>query len=233
MVAGSDDALALVVFDVLNVLVLPLSALPDLDFTSTADDAHSHRGEKVVSGIGMIVDAAVEDGGGVLADAGADHSFSTWVFFDEIRDVVNDTSDGDQASSVLGLILIVFPIHDWQRIERYTPVELGALLVERLLHLLNSALLDLVRFELLEVVCEAELLPDPDRPLRRVILMPLDSIAVIRGEFVVEVVVSFTECNERGDDVIPGRVAVVERLVAKPMGKGVDAECCLLHDEST
>lgn len=162
LVAGPDDALALVVFDELNVLVFPLSALPDLDLTAATDDAYSHGGEQVVSGVGVHVYAAVEHGGGILADAGLDHGLPTWVFLDEIGDVVNNAGHSDQTSPILGLILEVLPIHDGQRIERDTPIELGALLVERLLHLLNSALLDLVRFELLEIICETELLPDPN-----------------------------------------------------------------------
>lgn len=62
-------------------------------------------------------------------------------------------------------------------------------------------------------------------------LMPLDSIAVVRWELVVEVVVALTESNESGDDVIPGRVAVVEGLVTEPVSKRVDAEGGLLDEE--
>ena len=62
--------------------------------------------------------------------------------------------------------------------------------------------------------------------------MPLDSVTVVGGELVVEVVVALTESDKGGDDVVPGAVAVVEGLVAEPVGKGVDAEGSLLDEEN-
>ena len=99
--------------------------------------------------------------------------------------------------------------------------------------MLETALLDLILLELLEIVGEPELLPDPDRPLRWVILMPFNSVAVVGGELVVEVVVALSESDESGDNVVTGRVAVVERLVTEPMGQGVDAEGGLLNEEDS
>lgn len=61
--------------------------------------------------------------------------------------------------------------------------------------------------------------------------MPLDSIAVVAGELVVEVVVSLTHGDESGNDVITRTVAVVERLVSEVVGERVDAEGGLLNDE--
>lgn len=43
--------------------------------------------------------------------------------------------------------------------------------------------------------------------------------------------VSFAEGDEGGDDMVSGRVAVVEGLVTEPVGKGVDAEGGLLDEE--
>jgi hypothetical protein len=96
---------------------------------------------------------------------------------------------------------------------------------------LDTALLDLVGTELLEVGGETELAPQPDGPLGRVVLVPLDSVAVVGGELVMEVVVALTESDKSSDDVVPGAVAVVERLVAEPVGKGVDTEGSLLDEE--
>ena len=144
---------------------------------------------------------------------------------------MDDAGDGDEAAAVLGLVDIVVPFHNRQSVEGDAPVELGALLVEFLLELLDAALFDFVLLELLEVVGEAELLPDPDGPLGRVVLVPFDGVAVVGGELVVEVVVAFAEGDERGDDVVAGRVAVVEGLVAEPVGEGIHAEGGLLHEE--
>jgi hypothetical protein len=71
---------------------------------------------------------------------------------------------------------------------------------------------------------EAELLHGPDEPLGGVVLPPLNGVAVIRWEFVMEVVVSFAQSDQGSEDMITGRVAIIERLVSEPMGKGVDTE---------
>jgi len=127
----------------------------------------------------VVVDTAVEDGGSILSNTGRDESLSTWVVLDEVGDIVDNTSNSNESTTVLGLSLIVVPVDDWQLLKRNTPVKSLSLLVELLLQLLEPSLVDLVLFELLQIIGEAELLPDPDRPLRRVILMPFDSIAVI------------------------------------------------------
>ena len=96
---------------------------------------------------------------------------------------MDDAGDRNQAATVLGLLDVVVPLHDGQRFEGYAPVELGALLVDLLLELLDAALFDLVGAELFEVVGEAEFLHGEDEPLGRVVLPPLDGVAVIGGEF--------------------------------------------------
>src|SRR4051812_2543024 len=63
--------------------------------------------------------------------------------------------------------------------------------------------------------------------------MPFDSIAVIRWELVVEVVVTLTKSNESGDDVISWRVTVVEWLITEPVCQRVDTEGSLLNKENS
>lgn len=63
--------------------------------------------------------------------------------------------------------------------------------------------------------------------------MPGDGIAVIGRELVMEVVVAFSEGDDGSDEMITGRVAVVEWLVSEPVSKRVDAEGCLLDDEDS
>lgn len=132
-----------------------------------------------MGGVGVVVDAAVEHGGSVLADARVDHRLAAGVVLDEVGDVVDNTGDGNQTTAVLGLLDVFLPFHDGQLVERDTPVELGAALVDLLLQLLDTALFDLVGAELLEVVGEAELLPDPDGPFGGVVLVPFDGVAVV------------------------------------------------------
>ena len=181
----------------------------------------------------MVVNTTVKDGGSVLSNPRRDESLSTRVVLDEVGYIVDDTSNSNKSTTVLGFSLVVLPADDWQLLERNTPIESLSLLVELLLQLLETALLDLVLLELLQVIGEAKLLPDPDGPFGWVILMPFDSIAVVGGELVVEVVVTLTKSDESSDDVVTGRVAVIEWLITKPMGQGVDTEGGLLHEEDS
>ena len=186
-----------------------------------------------MSGVGVVVDTAIENGGGVLTDGGVDESLAAGVVVDEVTNIVDDTGDGGKLlAPLLAVSNEVVPVDNGELLERYTPVEGSTLLVELLLELLDTALLDFVGAELLEVVGEAELLPDPDVPLGGVVLVPLDGVAVVGGELVVEVVVSLTKGDEGSDDVVTGRVAVIEGLVTDPVGERVDAEGGLLNDEN-
>ena len=231
LAASADDLLTLSILGVLNVFVLALSTLPDLDFATAANNPDTHGAEQIVGGIAMHVDAAIKHGCGIFADAGADHGLSSWVILDEGCHIVNDASDIDQGTAVLCLVLEVFIFHDWESIQWNAPIELGALHVELLLLLLDTAFLDLVGTELLQVVGETELLPAPDRPFGGVVLPPVQGVAVIGWELVVEIVVALTECHQCGEDMVTGRVAVIKGLVTQPMCKGVDTEGGLLNEE--
>lgn len=127
----------------------------------------------------MVVDTTVENGGCVLSNTGRDESLSTRVVLDEVGNIVDNTSNSDESAAVLGFGLVIIPVDDRQLLERNTPVESLSLLVELLLQLLETALLNLVLLKLLQVVGESELLPDPDSPLGGVVLMPFNSIAVV------------------------------------------------------
>ena len=130
---------------------------------------------------------------------------------------MDNTCDSDEAAAVLGLVLEVVPLHDWKGVEGYAPVQLRTLLIELLLQLLYSALLNLILLELLKIEGKTKLLPQPDGPFGGIILPKLDGVAIIAGEFVVEIVVTFSKGDESREDVVTRRVAVVEWLVAKPV----------------
>lgn len=157
-----------------------------------------------MGGVGVEVDTAVEDGSGVLADGGGDEGLATGVVLDEVGNVVDNTGDGNEGLAVLGLRDEVVPVDDGELLEGSTPVEGGALLVELLLELLDTALFDFVGAELLQVVGEAGELPQSNHPLGGVVLPPLNGVSVVRGELVVEVVVTLTESDEGSDDVVTG-----------------------------
>ncbi len=64
------------------------------------------------------------------------------------------------------LLNIVVPFHNWQLVERNTPVELSTALVPASSGVAETAFLNLIGTELLQVVGETELLAGPDEPLR-------------------------------------------------------------------
>lgn len=150
----------------------------------------------------MVVYTTVEHGGSILANTRVDECFSTWVGLDEVGNIVDDTSNSNESTSVLGFGLVSIPVNDWELLKWNTPVESLSLLVKLLLELLKTALLDFVRLELLEIVRETKLFVDPDEPLSWVVLVPLDGISVIGWELVVEVVVALSESDESSDNVI-------------------------------
>lgn len=76
----------------------------------------------------------------------------------------------------------------------------------------------------LEMRRKSELLASPDEPLGRIVLIPFDSVTVIHRELMMEVLVSFTNGDERGKHVVLGSMFVVERCFSDPMSKGVDTE---------
>lgn len=137
-------------------------------------------------GVGVVVNPTVEDGSGILSDGSSDESLTTRVVCDELADIVNHASNSNPGLSILRLGNEVVPADNRQVLEGNTPVQCRTLLVELLLQLLESALLDLVGWELLEVIGKAELLASPDEPLGGVVLPPFDSIAEVAGELVVE-----------------------------------------------
>ena len=63
-------------------------------------------------GVGVVVDAAVEDGGGVLSDARGDESLSAGVVLDEVGHVMDDTGNSNESAAVLGFGLVRVPVDD-------------------------------------------------------------------------------------------------------------------------
>jgi len=74
---------------------------------------------------------------------------------------------------------------------------------------------------------KSKLLAHPDEPLGRIVLIPLDSVAVVHWELVVEVVVTFANGDECSRKVVPGGMLIVEGSSSEPVGERVNAECGL------
>ena len=74
------------------------------------------------------------------------------------------------------------------------------------------------------MTCKPHFLTSINKPLRGIILIPFDSIAVVHRKLVVEIVVTFTDGNECSGKVIARCMLVIEWRFAKPVCKRVDAK---------
>jgi hypothetical protein len=146
------------------------------------------------------------------------------VFVDERGDVVNETSDEDKRAS-LGLFLEAIPADDGKVVRVGGPFEISTNLLQLLEFHGELTLLDFVVGEALEVASKTDPAANANEPLGRIVLVPFDSIAIIGGELVMEIVVSFTDGNKCGQDVVARRVLIVEWSITEIMREGVDAEC--------
>lgn len=120
--------------------------------------------------------------------------------------------------------LTALPANDGKVVAVRGPSQALLLLTEALELHRKLALLHFVVRELLEVASETKLVADPDEPLGGVVLVPLDRVAVVHGELVVEVVVAFANRAKGGDHVVARSVLVVERRLTEPVRERVHAE---------
>ena len=214
---------------------VPKAFLDVLDFATVLADGHAHHGENVVRCRVVIVDAAVERHGGVFADLTLEQCSTAWMRIDELADVVDEPGDENQRSAVvLPCELLVFFERDHRQVGVVLrPGDAVAQIVQGLASHGVPALLDLVLRELLQAVRQAEDFEHRDEMFRRIVLEPFESVAIVRRELVVKVVVAFAESDESGDVVIARRVTIVERRVAQVVSQGVDAERRVMEKKET
>jgi hypothetical protein len=74
------------------------------------------------------------------------------------------------------------------------------------------------------VTSQSNQLQHIDEPLRRIVLIPLDGIAVIHRELVVKVMVTFTDGYEGSGKVVPWCMLVIKGSLSKPVSERIDAE---------
>lgn len=167
----------------------------------------------------MHIDPAIEYRRSILTHRTPNQRLTTRMLLNELTHIMNHTRDSHKLrAALLGRLLArraeLLPRDDGQVGQRHAPVQPGAPDIEFLLLLLQAALFDLVVAEALQVAGLARLGQQVDGPFRGVVLVPGDGVAVVGRELVVEVVVAFAQRDERRDEVVPGRPAVVEDLLA-------------------
>ena len=86
------------------------------------------------------------------------------------------------------------------------------------------ALLHLILWEGEKVGGKADELAGHNEPFCGVVLVPLDGVAVVHGELVVEVMVALTNGDQSGDKLVLWCMLVIKRHLAEVMSKAVDTE---------
>jgi hypothetical protein len=76
----------------------------------------------------------------------------------------------------------------------------------------------------LEMTREPHFLTPIDKPLCGIVLIPLDGIAVVHRELMVEIVITFTDGHECSSEVVAWCMLVIKWCFAEPVRKRVDAE---------
>jgi len=186
-------------------------------------NTNSHHREEIVSSIGVVVNAAKECRGTILANHLDDEMSTSRMFFNESRNIMNET--GDENERALGsLFLERFPGDNGKFIAVGSPLKnfLGFMETLELHGQLTFA--DFVIGECLQVRSKAKLLSSPDEPLGRIVLIPPDGIPVVHRELMVKVVVTLSNSGESGDHVIARSVLVIEGTFTEPMSQRVDTE---------
>lgn len=64
-------------------------------------------------------------------------------------------------------------------------------------------------------------------------MVPLDSVSVVHGKLVVEIVIALPDGDEGREHVITGCVLVIERSLTEPVSEGIDTEGRLFTNKST
>lgn len=81
------------------------------------------------------------------------------------------------------------------------------------------ALADLILREDLQVAGKTELGAHPDEPLGRVVLVPPNSVTIIHRELVVEIVVTLSNGDQCGDEMVARSVLVIKWCLAEPVSQ--------------
>ena len=196
----------------------------------------------VVGSIGMVVNSAKEGCRAILTDHLCNEMTATRMLIDERRNVVDETSDDDQrtlqrlfldcAQTINNALpdqehqetLTAIPADNRQVVAVGSPVQSFLLLAKALELHGKLALGNLVLGENLQMAGETELGADPDEPLRRVVLVPLDRVTVVHRELVVEVVVTLANGDECRDHMVARCVLVIEGGLTEPVRERVDAK---------
>lgn len=139
----------------------------------------------------------------------------------------------DNKSARLGLLLVLIPRDDGQVVRALGPLDAPAEFVSLLELHRKLTFANLVVGEHLEVARETESLHGRDKPLGRIVLVPLDGVTVVHGELVVEVVVAFADGDERGEEVVTRGDLVVERRLTQPVRERVDTEGRVVDKDKT
>ena len=195
--------------------------------------ANTEGAEQVLGSIGVIVDTSIESLGGVLANEGLDEGFTSGMGGDELGNVVHQIVDNDKGRAFEASALDVVLGKERELLNGKSPVESAHLVFKSLLRHLQATLLDFVIGEALKIEGETQNGHNPDGPLGRIVSVPVNAVAEIVGELVVEVVVSLTKGQEGDPGGVTRRMNIREGQITNVVSQRVDAEGRLKNEDGT
>jgi len=193
------------------------------------EDTNAFHGKQVMSGVGVIIYAAKECSCRIFSDVLCQEMTTARVLVKKAADIVDIPTDEDEWS-ILGLFLERFP-GDNRKIIRILGPDEGILLSSQAFQLHGQfAFAHFVIGERLKMGSEPNPLHHSDEPFGGVILIPFDSISEVHRELVMEVMITFTNGHESGDDVVARCMLVIKWRIPKPMSEGIDAESAMVNE---
>lgn len=196
---------------------------------TAVENADSFHGKQVVSSVRVLVNTTKECCGRIFSNHFDEKMGSPGVLFDETSDVVDESRDEDEGTR-FGLLLEFLPCYD-RKIGRVGgPSEVLLLSVEAFELHRELTFVNFVVREGLEVSGQAQLAADPDEPLGRIVLVPLERIAIVHRELMVKVMVTFTDGDQSSDHMVPGGMLVIKWRFSEPVCKRIDAECGVMNE---
>src|SRR6267154_510324 len=85
----------------------------------------------------------------------------------------------------------------------------------------------------LQMRCETKPTTDGNEPFCGVVLVPPKGISKVRRELMVEIMVTFAECNYGSHGMITRCMLVVKRGLSKPVCQGIDTECRVVDEDQS
>lgn len=221
---------------------------------------HTEMSQQIARVLRVAVNLPVEGQRRIPTVPELQNLLSTRMHCDEVVNLMHNSFDHHQYFPVVDARLHFVPVHVRKRLDFLAPVDYSLEFVQLLLLHLEPRLDDLVVGEANQARAEAEVRQKSDHPLRRVVVVPADAVAVVVRELMMVVVVALTlrisrnreemlemkfdvrhdaakqktktyKSDKSRDDMVVAGVLLGISLLPKRVRQAVDAEGRLMNEK--